>query len=68
MITAARNGDDADDENFKCYFKCLFDQMGCVSFSRFGSFLFSFPVVHFYNERNFKVEEVGSCVGCIFGD
>ncbi|KAJ3653942.1 hypothetical protein Zmor_013163 [Zophobas morio] len=31
MITAARNGDFADDENFKCYFKCLFDQMGCMT-------------------------------------
>lgn len=37
MILNARKGDFADDEKFKCYFKCLFDQMGCVSFAFYFS-------------------------------
>lgn len=31
QIAEAKKGNFADDDNFKCYFKCIFDQMGCVS-------------------------------------
>nr|XP_015835846.1 PREDICTED: pheromone-binding protein-related protein 6-like [Tribolium castaneum] len=31
QIENARKGNFAEDDSFKCYFKCVFDQMGCMT-------------------------------------